>query len=143
MPNDAMKHRCCFMAGRTSFRFRRPIRIGRATRRDGRARYVATDGDATMICLDACRCRLWRFPRREQIDKDRPKSCRHNDQPTPEPPENLLVALVTQEPPQAICAFEVALGSVGLRRKLGGISSGKVNTILFQTTDQSVHVILK
>ena len=75
----------------------------------------------------------------EEIDKGRPKSCRRNDQPASEPPENLLVALVTQKPPQAIRAFEVALSSVGLGRKLGGISFGEVNTILFETTDQSVH----
>src|SRR5262249_25289694 len=122
--------------------------IGRATRRDGRACYVATDGDATMICLDAgryrlWRFRLWRFPRREQIDKDRPKCCRHNDQPTPEPPENLLVALATQETPQAICAFEAGLGSVGLGRKLGCICFGEVNTLLFERTEQSAHIILK
>src|SRR5215813_9417052 len=145
MPNDAMKHRCCFMAGRSSFRFRRTIRIGRAARRDGRASHVATDSDATTLCLHAGRGRLWgfcfwRFPRGEEIDKGGPKSRRHDDQPASKPPENLLVALVTQEHPQAICA---ALGSVGLRRKLGCISVSEVNALLFKTTDQSVHIILK
>src|SRR5262249_22606951 len=97
-----------------------------------------------MVCLNADRpgrFRLWRFPRREEIDKGRPKSRRHNDQPTPEPPENLLVALVTQKPPQPI--FELAFGTVGLRGKLGRIFSSEVNTIAFETTDQSGHIILK
>src|SRR5262245_52758686 len=129
-----------------SFRFRRAIRVGRPTGRDGRSRYVATDGDATMICLDAHRLwgfGLWRFSRRKEIDEGHPESRCHDDEAASEPAQNLLVALVTQKPPQAICAFEVALGTVGLRRKLGCISSGEVNTILFETTDQSVHIILK
>src|SRR5262249_19716055 len=129
-----------------SFRFRCAIRIGRCTCRNGRASHTAANGNATTVCLDASRRRLGgfcfrRFPRREQIDKDRPKSCRHNDQPASEPPENLLVTLVTQKPPQPI--IRLAFGTVGLRRKLGCISSGDVNTILFETTDQSVHIILK
>src|SRR5215470_3915052 len=133
------------MAG-TSLRFRRAIRIGCAARRDGRASHTAANGNGTTVCLDASRGRLWRFrfwrfPRREEIDKGCPKSCHRNDQPASKPPENLLVALVTQKPPQPI--FELALRTVGLRGKLGCISSGEVNTILFETTDQSVHVILK
>jgi hypothetical protein len=71
-----------------------------------------------------------------------------NDQPASEPPQNLLIALVTQEPPQSIRALhfpEVALGNVGLRKKLRCISSGEVNTfrctglihLPFETTDQS------
>ena len=114
-----------------SFRFRRAIRIGRAARRDRRASHVAANGNATTVCLDAGRQALGISlleisQEGREIDKGRPKSRRRNDQPASEPPENLLIALVTQEPPQAICAFEVALGSVGLRRKLGCISSGEV-----------------
>src|SRR5262249_33815635 len=132
------------MAG-TSFRSRRAIRIGCAASRDGRTGHVAAYGDATTVRLDVDsghrRFRLLRFRSRKEIDKSRPKSRRHNDQPTSEPPENLLVALVTQKPPQP--TFELAFGAVGLRRKLGRIFSGEVNTIAFETTDQSVHVILK
>src|ERR1700730_6833294 len=132
----------------TSFRFRRAIRISRAARRDGRASHTAANGNGTTVCLDASRrrlwrFRLWRFPRGEEIDKGRPKSCRSNDEPASEPAQDLLIALVTQEPPQPMWAFELIFGSVGLRRKLGGISSGEGNTILFETTDQSVHIILK
>src|SRR5262245_19446107 len=97
-----------------------------------------------MVCLDADRLwgfDLWRFSRRKELE--RPRSCYRNDQPASEPPEKLLVALVTQEPPQAICAFEVALGSLGPRGKLGCISVGEANTLLFEPTDQSVHIILK
>src|SRR5262245_3925339 len=132
------------MAG-TSFRFRRAIRIGCAASRDGRTGHVAAYGDATTVRLDVDsrhrRFRLLRFRSRKEIDKGRPKSRRHDDQPASEPPENLLIALVTQKPPQPI--FELTFGTVDLRRKLGGnISSGEENTILFKTTDQSVHIIL-
>src|SRR5262245_14044914 len=132
------------MAG-TSLWFRRAIRIGCAASRDGRTGHVAAYGDTATVRLDADsrhrRFRLLRFWSRKEIDKGRPKSRRHDDQPASEPPENLLVALVTQKPPQPI--FELTFGTADLRRKLGGISSGEVNTILFKTTDQSVHVILK
>src|SRR5215831_3447431 len=33
---------------------------------------------------------FWRFPRREEIDKARPPSCRGNDKPTSKPPQDLL-----------------------------------------------------
>src|SRR2546430_8508215 len=137
-----------FSCRAVSFRFRRAIRIGRGARWEGRATHTAANGNATTVCLHAGRRRLWgfrfwRFPSREEIDKNHPKSRRHNDQSTPKPTENLLIALVTQEPPQAICAFDIALGSVGLGGKLRCIASGEVNTILFEPTDQSVHIILK
>jgi hypothetical protein len=78
----------------------------------------------------------------EGRNRQRPPKVLSPQRPAPpEPPENLLVALVTQKPPQSI--FKLAFGTVGLGRKLGRIFSGEVNTILFETTDQSVHIILK
>src|SRR5262249_26379182 len=90
-----------------SFWFRPAIRIGRGARRNGRASHVAADGNATTVCLDAGRRWLWRFGlwgfhRREEIDKGRPKPCRRNDEPASEPPQDLLIALVTQEPPELV-----------------------------------------
>src|SRR5262249_29039556 len=82
-------------------------RRGRSACRDGRATHVAANGNAATVCFDARRrrlwgCRFWRFPRREEIDKGRPKSRRRNDQPASEPPKNLLIAFITQEPPQRV-----------------------------------------
>src|SRR5262249_53957771 len=130
------------------------IRIGHGACRDRRASHTTANGNATTVCLYTSRRRLWRFRlwlrSRKEIDKGGPKSRRHNDQPASEPPENLLVALVTQETPQPICAFELALGNVGLRRKIGCNSSGEVTfpctsliRLPFETADQSVHIILK
>src|SRR5258705_8578586 len=101
-----------------SLRFRRAIRIGCAARRDGRTGHVAAYGDATTVRLDVD-SRHRRFPfsrgrRRKEINKGHPKSRRRNDQSASEPAQNLLIALVTQEPPQSI----LALGNAGLCRKL-------------------------
>src|SRR6266699_6602433 len=112
MPNAAMKDEYRFMAG-LSFRFRRALRIGRGARGDSRAGHIAAYGDATTVCLDvgrrrlrSCRLlrsfRLSRFLERKEMDKSRPKSRRHKDQPASDPPQNLLVALITQEPPKRV-----------------------------------------
>src|SRR5262249_30200114 len=90
-----------------SIRFRRAIRACRNTSRDGRVSHVTANGHATTVRLDGgrrrlWRFRLWRFQRREEIDKGHPKSCRRNDRPASEPPQNLLIALVTQEPPERV-----------------------------------------
>src|SRR5262249_61551235 len=109
-----MKAAC--MAG-TSFRSRRAIRIGCAASRDGRTGHVAANGDATTVSLDVDsrhrKFRLLRFRSRKEIDKGDPKSRRHHDEPASEPAQNLLLSLVTQEPPQPI------LANVGLLRELG------------------------
>src|SRR6266852_4753193 len=90
-----------------SFRFRRTIRVRRGARRDGRASRVAANGNTTTVCLDAggrrlWGFRLWRFQRREEIDKGHPKPRRRNDQPASEPTQDLLIALITQEPPKRV-----------------------------------------
>jgi len=46
--------------------------------------------------------RFWRFPRSKEIDKSGPKSRCRNDQPASEPAQDLLIALVTQEPPHGV-----------------------------------------
>src|SRR5215831_9118679 len=106
MPNAATKDRCRFMAERLISAWR-AIRIGRGACRDGRASQVAANGNATTVCLDAGRrrlrgCPFCRSPGMEEIDNGRPKSCRNNDQSTSKPPQNLLIALVSQEPPERV-----------------------------------------
>src|SRR5262245_47568400 len=138
-----------------SFRFGRTIRSVRGTRRDGRARHRADNGDGTTVCLRAGRhrlrsFRLRRFRSRKEIDKGGPKSCRGDDESASEPAHDLPIAFVTEEPPQPIYAPELAFGNVGLRNKFGCTFSDEVNTIHctkvvrpFETTDQSVHIIVK
>src|SRR5262245_30420129 len=91
-----MKDEHLLMAG-LSFRFRCALRIGRATRRDGRAGHVATYGDAAAVCPNA-----GGVLGRKEMEEGRPKPRGHNDQSTSDPSENLLIALVAQEPPERV-----------------------------------------
>src|SRR6476620_11786083 len=118
-----MKRMCCFMA--VSSRFGCTIRGGYGSAGDCRTSHRADNGNATTVCLDAgrrrlWRFRLWRFRSRKEIDKGHPKPRCRDDEPASDPAQNLLIALVTQDRPQPIRALhvpEVALGNVGLRRK--------------------------
>jgi hypothetical protein len=92
---------------RVSFWSRRAISACRGASRDGRASHVATNGHATTGCLDIERYRLgglrtWGFQRGKEIDNGNPKSGRQNDEPASEPPKNLLIVFVTQEPPERV-----------------------------------------
>src|SRR5262245_31711008 len=104
-PNVAMKRMCCFMA--VSSRFGCTIRGGYGSAGDCRASHRAHNGHGNTVLLDAgrrllCRFPFWRFESGKEIDKGHPKSRYRDDEPTSEPAQNLLIALVTQEPPQPI-----------------------------------------
>ena len=65
------------------------------------------------------------------MDKGDPKSGRSNDQSASEPPQNLLIALNTQEPPERVhdrcpgCKCIPTLAQSALRvRASGGLHSG-------------------
>src|SRR6516162_7113302 len=136
-PNVAMKRMCCFMT--VSSRFGCTVRGGNGSAGDCRTSHRADNGNATTLCLDAGRrrlgrFRLWRFRGRREIDKGGPKSRCRDDEPASEPAQNLLIALVTQEPPQPTWA-SLALGTT--------INCTTLICLPFKTADQSVHVILK
>src|SRR6516165_7833410 len=133
MPDATTKDRYRCMA--VSLWLRGAIRVAGSGSRDGGAAHIAANSHTTTVCLDARHRRrllLWRFLKGKEIDNNDPKSGCQNDEPASEPPQNLLIVLVTQELPQPIHGLHVlgvawGTANVGLGKKLGGTSLGKIN----------------